>query len=144
MKICVKCSEAKNETEFYKEKKMPDGRRKECKKCRNLVAEKWRETNRDKYNETMRNYNAKNYSRLRLQRYDISEEDYNKLLKEQNNCCAMCEKGPSANRPLAIDHNHKTGKVRQLLCYGCNRAIAILEDPLWLASAFAYLKKHSA
>ncbi len=44
------------------------------------------------------------------------------FFEKQKGCCAICKKPQSAfkNR-LALDHNHKTGKLRGLLCYYCNR-----------------------
>lgn len=54
--------------------------------------------------------------------YGISLRDYNRMLLLQGKKCAICQKPATAfkNR-LAIDHNHKTGKVRGLLCFYCNK-----------------------
>jgi Recombination endonuclease VII len=51
--------------------------------------------------------------------YGITEAQYNELLAYQGGCCAICRKPPKGRR-LAVDHDHKTGKVRGLLCYFCN------------------------
>jgi len=50
----------------------------------------------------------------------ITISDYKLLLEKQNGSCAICDLECSTGRRLAIDHDHKTGKVRGLLCYSCN------------------------
>lgn len=49
-------------------------------------------------------------------------EDYDAKLLSQNNSCAICDRIPS-RISLAVDHNHKSGRVRGLLCYLCNRRV---------------------
>jgi Recombination endonuclease VII len=80
----------------------------------------------------------------------ISIADYQQMVKDQNNLCAICfnpEKrmsrtGKETTR-LAIDHCHKTNKIRGLLCHSCNTAIGKFNDNIQLMeSAIAYLKKH--
>ena len=144
-KTCNKCGENKPSSEFYRDSGISDGRATVCKTCRNTKTEEWRHKNKDYYNLKMREYNAKHYDRLRLQRYKITLEQYNQMLTEQNYCCKICNKKPETRRPLAIDHCHKTGKVRGLLCYNCNRIITVLDDPNLLEKAQTYLleAKHS-
>lgn len=74
-------------------------------------------------------------------RYDLTPEEHAKMMHDQKGVCAICEKLPNGKRPLVVDHNHTTGKVRGLLCYGCNRALHILEAADLLQKALAYLKK---
>lgn len=54
-------------------------------------------------------------------KYDITEEDYWKLYEAQGGRCAICQRATGRARRLAVDHNHKTGEVRGLLCKPCNR-----------------------
>ena len=54
-------------------------------------------------------------------RYGITNDDYNKMLKEQGGGCFICGNKPKEGKYLQVDHNHKTGFVRGLLCYYCNR-----------------------
>ena len=79
---------------------------------------------------------------LKLRRaYGISLEDYNIILKQQNSVCAICENVCVSGRMLSVDHSHKTGKVRGLLCINCNRAIGNLKDDLKLLNRMKkYLK----
>jgi 23S rRNA G2445 N2-methylase RlmL len=82
---------------------------------------------------------AKN-SRLK-HAYKISIEEYEKKLKEQNYCCAICNKHRDEfKRNLSIDHNHKTGAVRGLLCVICNTNVGVVEDKLEIIQK--YLNKH--
>lgn len=52
-------------------------------------------------------------------KYGITEERYQELFKQQNGRCAICRNKPRTQR-LAVDHDHKTGEVRGLLCKRCN------------------------
>jgi hypothetical protein len=76
--------------------------------------------------------------------YGLDFKDYERMLEEQNGVCAICSSPPPNNRKtrLAIDHCHKTGKVRGLLCDKCNRSIGLLKDDVSvLKSAIKYLTK---
>lgn len=84
-------------------------------------------------------------------KFGITGEQYAAMLKAQGGVCAICEE--AERRPdrrtgemkaLAIDHDHKTGKVRGLLCADCNTAIGLLDDdPELLRAAIAYLDAHA-
>lgn len=82
--------------------------------------------------------------------YKISLEIYNKMLMEQNNVCAICfNPETSVNNAknkiidLAVDHCHKTGKVRGLLCAKCNSSLGKMQDSVViLQSAINYLIKN--
>ena len=68
----------------------------------------------------------------RLKReYHINLEEFNKVLAYQNNCCAICKNkfGKKGQKLiLSVDHSHTTGLCRGLLCWPCNKAIAIFQD----------------
>jgi 23S rRNA G2445 N2-methylase RlmL len=73
--------------------------------------------------------------------YKITVEDYDKKLKEQNYCCAICNRNRDIfKRNLSVDHNHKTGEVRGLLCVICNTNVGVVEDKLEMIQK--YLKKY--
>ena len=60
--------------------------------------------------------------------YGITEKEYNKIFKNQKGCCAICgEHQSKQKKALNVDHNHKTGQVRSLLCTDCNWKVGILE-----------------
>lgn len=55
-------------------------------------------------------------------KYGITEEQYEELLLAQAGKCAICLCKPRTRR-LAVDHNHKTGEIRGLLCSRCNHGL---------------------
>ena len=57
----------------------------------------------------------------------MTEADYATILHHQGGKCAGCRLPPGRIR-LAVDHCHKTGRIRGLLCWLCNRAIGVLRD----------------
>lgn len=141
MKTCSKCDEVKDLNMFFKDKSFKDGHMKICKVCKQSATYKWREENREKYNAVHTAWANKNYYKLRLQRYKITPEQHVKMLSEQGGRCAICSKLPQGKRPLVVDHCHDTGKVRGLLCYGCNRALHTLDNKELLRKALDYLDK---
>ncbi len=82
-------------------------------------------------------------------RYGIGKADVARMAKEQDHKCAICGEPESQmrngiTRHLAVDHDHKTGKVRGLLCSACNTALGKFDDdPAIIARAIAYLAKHA-
>jgi hypothetical protein len=71
--------------------------------------------------------------------YGITPEDVAKMKERQGNRCAICKK----EKKLCVDHCHKTGKVRALLCHNCNTAIGMLkESPKLFMMADAYVRWH--
>jgi len=66
-------------------------------------------------------------------------EDYKAMHARQNGRCAICG---TAEEKLVVDHNHRTGRVRELLCHLCNAMIGCAgEDIAILTSAVAYLQR---
>jgi hypothetical protein len=59
--------------------------------------------------------------------YGITIDEYDAILASQGGGCAIC-KGGTSKRHFAVDHNHKTGNVRGLLCARCNTALARFMD----------------
>ena len=82
--------------------------------------------------------------RYRLNKtYGITPEEFDKMYVEQNGCCYLCNKSEKElSTKLHIDHNHKTGKVRHLLCKKCNSGIGLFnDDPILLQKATDYIKE---
>ncbi len=105
--------------------------------------EAWRLQNPDK----VREYDIKCYNRrldvLFRRKYGITHLDYQKMNSSQGGVCAICKKTCTCGRSLAVDHDHKTGKVRALLCSRCNRGLGLfMESTEYLKSAQDYLEKH--
>lgn len=77
----------------------------------------------------------------RIRSYGISVEEHQYLLEKQGHVCCICG-GQNKSKSLDIDHDHKTGKVRGLLCGKCNTAIGLLQDnPYIVLKAYDYLNK---
>jgi hypothetical protein len=78
----------------------------------------------------------------RLQRmYGISLEQYETMLKAQGGHCAMCPSVPKSRR-LHVDHDHKTKKVRALLCYRCNSHLVAGNTLETARRVVTYLEKY--
>ncbi len=150
-KQCNRCEETKPANMFYKDSACADNLSTLCKNCRNGSMQKWRENNRDKYNKNMRDYRANNPDWAKdvdLRRcYGIGLEEYNAMLKAQNNTCAKCGKEQLGIRPLCVDHDPSSSKetgirVRGLLCYKCNRDQHVMDNQEAREAAVAYDIKH--
>jgi len=69
-------------------------------------------------------------------RYGITVDQYDEMVKNQNGQCKICKESVK----LHVDHCHKTGQVRGLLCNGCNRGLGYFNDNIdKLISATTYL-----
>jgi hypothetical protein len=81
--------------------------------------------------------------------YKISYKDYEEMLDKQDHKCKICKKDGFLMKSchkmrLVVDHCHKSGNVRGLLCHNCNRALGLLEDSEEvLLRAVEYLKEGS-
>lgn len=133
-----KCNRCKNEldaSKFHRNKANKDGLNNRCAKC--TV-----EYNNERYHK---NDNLKIYQRAyakanktRLKKYGITVSQYEQMLENQNNSCAICLKSFGQ---VYVDHCHATGKVRGLLCLKCNTGIGLLEDSVEnLKNAISYLE----
>ena len=73
-------------------------------------------------------------------RYGITEEQYDLMSANQNNCCAICKEKSEVN--LSVDHCHSSGKVRGLLCKNCNLGLGYFQDNTnRINEAIEYLNK---
>ena len=73
-----------------------------------------------------------------LRVYNLTLKKFEKMIEKQNNKCAICN--VYMDKPF-VDHCHKTGKVRGLLCHKCNTALGLFKDDLLIVkSAVKYLK----
>jgi hypothetical protein len=84
-------------------------------------------------------------------RYGVSLETYNAMLLEQNGLCAICGQPETRLgrgrkvRKLSLDHNHKTKKVRKLLCDSCNKAVGNVKESVDIAIKLVnYIKEHES
>ena len=116
VKFCPKCREIKDVNNFYADRTRKGGRGGYCKTC------------------DRKDYPSSYY------KYGIQPKDYRFLMKKQSGCCAICYSFDV--RKLSIDHDHKTGRVRGLLCSLCNVGLGHFKNnPLYLLEAVKYLAK---
>lgn len=103
---------------------------------------------KEKINLRLKKYRAGFEIRTRIRaqqlkhKFNITLEDYNKIFNVQNGCCAICNKPQSDfDKPLFVDHNHETNKIRGLLCRSCNLLLGYSKDNIdILTQAIQYLK----
>ena len=94
----------------------------------------WRAKNLDRHNAARRRSVLRSKSGL-------TPEGYDALATAQNGACAICG-CRSDTRALHVDHDHRTGKIRGLLCNNCNRCLGLLKDDVAvLRSAITYLER---
>ena len=148
-KCCSKCNLVRSISDFYK-RSDANGYKSECKKCSSKRSRKWEVENRDKKNLRSRNRGKSSEERRRsslMSKFKMTEVDYNKIYNQQNGKCAICGSasyGKAGATKLAVDHCHKTGKIRGLLCFNCNTMLGKVKDSIeTLESAIIYLKKHT-
>lgn len=83
---------------------------------------------------------TKEFRNLTLKKYGLTHKQFKKLLKAQGGGCAICGKKEHAKISLHVDHDHETGKVRGILCSGCNRGMGYF-DRGFFQQAQTYLAK---
>ena len=131
LKVCSRCRLEKTKTGFHRNWHSPGGLSAVCKECKCNYKRGWH------LNKA----------------YGLTNADYAQMLLEQKGVCLICKRPETrvsnksgSVQPLCVDHNHKTNRVRGLLCNRCNRSIGLLEkydDALELSKRIvAYLEAH--
>ena len=149
---CSKCGENKPEGAFGRRTGRPRGRASQCKACISAF-------NKEQYKDPdkrsaklarSRKYYGKHAPRLlRAARsrflkelYGLTQEAFDAMLAAQGGGCAVCKEPRADGRSMNVDHDHKSGIVRGLLCFRCNRGIGLFrDDPARLTAAATYLMK---
>jgi hypothetical protein len=168
LKLCRPCSTWKMHDQFAKDARIKSGLAAKCKNCNKRGAAKhrgnnpglnarqvaeWRKLNpeymKEYYDSNRQTIIERTIDSFRVKTYGLTPGQYDEMVEAQNNLCAICEQPETAIMPsgfvrsLAVDHCHKTGKVRQLLCGKCNTGIGnFLDNPELLKAAISYLEKH--
>ena len=137
MKICTRCNVEKTEDLFATDKRARDNLTSWCRVCKTEGSLQWKRDNPSK----VRQWKLKS-------KYGMNNSDYTAMLLSQNGVCAICGKKETRTQGamiqfLSIDHCHKTGKVRGLLCHNCNTMIGQAKDKIQvLENAITYLRKN--
>lgn len=153
-KKCSKCKEVKSTDLFWKRSRNSDGYEFQCVECMNGKPPfKFREKPSSRtctkckktksttdfylrtYNETKRSLSVckecmlSRHKNTVYKKYKLTEKEYQDLFNDCDGCCKICEKKLTK---IYIDHDHKTNKVRGLLCLHCNTALGFFKDNIAL------------
>jgi hypothetical protein len=140
-KSCKGCKQIKNIADFYDCKNTRDKKTGKCKQCILNYVAGWQKVNPEKCRVKTNKYHIK----IAYKGCSITVEEREELFIKQEGKCAMCGRHERAfKRRLAVDHCHKTGKIRGLLCGPCNRALGLLRDRIEVLQAgISYLCQSS-
>lgn len=129
-KVCKICNFEKNIDEFHLwGSRRPWKRLNVCKECRNKQVSDSQTT-------------PFAYLKRTLRRYNLSLEDYRRIVDNQEGLCAICKTSLYEEARVCVDHCHSTSSVRGLLCYKCNLGLGHFNDDVTiLSNAISYLKK---
>ena len=161
-KKCSRCKQVKQAASFPIARKTITGLGAYCRSCAKIRLKEWQDKNTDRVRALDKKYrdskkdNPEYKKRQKLARdsfrdtpkgilldfrswlrseYKIGLTEYELLHFDQQGMCAICGDRPIGQRPLAVDHCHKTGKVRGLLCHRCNHGLGHFKDSLSLLSS---------
>src|SRR5574337_857434 len=90
----------------------------------------WRQKNKERSKELANRWRRENREKTRgyhlKAKFGITNDDYDRMLEEQDFVCAIC--GEPSDKTYHVDHCHTSGKVRGLLCNTCNRGLGYFKD----------------
>ena len=144
MKSCRACKKGEPEVEFNKSSR--DGSQSLCKGCQSNYSKGWQKQNRDKnigycqryYRENKHKWRERDYKR----KYGMTIQEVEALVASQNGRCPICDIPFKSQKLMSLDHDHKTGQLRQVLCSKCNTALGLLnEDVAIFHRAVEYINK---
>ena len=141
-KKCRCCGFTKPRSEFTRVTGLPNAVHSNCKKCNADLA-------RTRYNKKPKQDTATINRRSKIKRkYGISLDDYDAMLRSQDGKCAICGtdtptgKAGQLGPVFHVDHCHKYGQIRGLLCHKCNTALGNFGDDIGvLKRAISYLER---
>ena len=158
---CSCCGEIKPLTEFYDWK--TEQRKNMCRMCIRAQMREWRKENPDRVRIHASKSDKKNRSRVNAyhrkwskaesskekhlarhlrRKYCLTIDDYDEMLKRQGGVCAICGTDQTGkDGRFNVDHCHRTGRVRGLLCKKCNLGIGLLGDGDFLEEAIEYIRQ---
>ena len=134
MKACLRCGVVKPLGNFFHNSWRPDGLTAYCKPCVSKVSREWGR----RHPEKLRAYTLK-------RKYGLSIEGFLELVEQQGGRCAVCVRKFAHVKDGHVDHDHRSGKVRGVLCGSCNRGLGLFGDNRFvLTEAAAYLENFEA
>lgn len=132
-RMCRECDTRQPMTEFHWANRHRH-RRRICKTCVDLRARARRAADPARHREVSR------WSAIK-RKYGLSQDQFEDLLDSQDARCAICRRAFLPSAPH-VDHSHKSGRVRGLLCFDCNTGLGKFHDDInLLRAATRYLER---
>ena len=132
MKTCVCCKTEKSSSEFYREPRVIDGLTARCKQCtKENAGNSYGRRKKDVLERRKNQYDAqKEKDRTLRAKYGITLKDWQRMFREQGECCAICKsKSPNhGSGQFVVDHDHEFGNIRGILCGKCNVMLGQAND----------------
>jgi hypothetical protein len=141
---------------YYRPDAFYESRQTLCKMCVREESRRWRIKNRAKHRKDSRDWRLNNLAQYRenqkrwktankdyaqRNKFGLSKVEFQRLLDKFHRQCFMCQ----SKRHLCVDHNHRSNKVRGILCSNCNRALGLVhENKLALKRAVVYLQRYDS
>ncbi|WP_323182416.1 MULTISPECIES: endonuclease VII domain-containing protein [unclassified Streptomyces] len=114
-KLCTRCGGVKLHSDYHRKASARDGRNARCKACRAVDGR---------------------VGHLK-RKYGITEAERDQMIADQGGLCCLCLRAAAVH----VDHCHKTGRVRGVLCFNCNTGLGLLdEDPDCARRVVEYLE----
>ena len=151
-KTCISCGQVKPLTDFYRRGGGRSDYQVYCKVCKNDEQRRYRQEHPEysarktaEWRQEHREDVLSGLRRAHLKRlYGLSEQEYLALWDAQHGVCAICYMPCKTERRLSVDHNHKTGRIRGLLCQRCNHVLGLMdESPDRLRRAALYIETYT-
>lgn len=143
---CKDCEKTPEEVAFGKHKNTIDGLSIVCKPCnRKRVEKTTSKYSAEKRAEIAERFKSPMYkNNIMIRNFGIGLSEHEKMKNQQGNKCMICSSSFTEALVPNIDHDHSTGKVRGLLCRGCNTGLGMFKDnPTKLQLAIEYLRRTS-
>lgn len=137
-KICKRCGVSTPISQFRKDPRLLHGRRNICHQCR-------RDADNNRYGANKAAGRLKQKKVNLKHTYGISLEQFYSMCEAQEHRCKTCNAHQSElSQSLCVDHDHKTGKIRGLLCKPCNSALGFTkENKATLVNLINYINFYS-
>lgn len=130
MKRCSKCGQKKPLNKFNKQKASKDGLCAWCRDCSSKYNREYARNHQQEGKKRHKKYVREHREKIKDYQYQwlygLTSKQRLQIYINQNGCCAICKKATPYDK-IKTDHNHKTDKIRGLLCNECNLALGFIE-----------------
>ncbi len=128
-KVCCICNQLKPASEYHRNARLSSGLCSQCKQCRKQTYKdnpQWRESSIVAKKIRLADPRVRKNEQL-MSKYRITIDQYEDMVEKQGGVCKICS-SPPGNKGLYVDHCHKSGEVRGLLCQYCNTLLGMAKD----------------